>query len=1356
MNNIMAEIIKFGEFFRKRRKALGLSLREFCRRNGLDPANISRLERGLIRPPRGKEILESYAKSLRLEPGSGDWEKFFEIAVDDRLREILPRKREYRRKPSTTAVELERWADTLDSRSRFSQLIRRLIHATVDSVEFVDFPAGESVGRPGWDGIVRTQKGDAFVPSGQSGWEMGVGQDPERKANDDFRNRSRNTGGLDPKETVFIFVTPRKWIKKNEWCEEKKKLGKWKDVRVYDSDNLEQWLEIAPVIDAWFAREEGITDIDEYWKNLQLMTKPSLKPEVFMATRAIQIENLKTWMKGPPSPIEFEVASPDELLDFVAAYIASLDERERDEIKAFRIVIVDNKEAWRTLIASEYPIVLIPKLAIAVEEELIAEALRRGHYVLLWKEVTNDPQKRGTRLSRVYRFELEDMLESSDIKKEEARILARESGGSLTVLRRRVARFPSIKIPEWAEAETASDLVPILLAGGWDGTREADQRIIAELADKSYEEVEKTVNKWQKVKDAPIMRALSHWRFVSREDSWALLASHITQGKLERFEQIAFEVLSEEDPMYELPPEERWRAAIYNKVPKYSNQLRKGIAETLALLGAKPPPDLISVSPTPQRRAERVVEKLLSEEASCQRWASLSDLLPILAEASPEIFLESVERDLGKSDPKVLKLFIKEGDPLFSSSPHVGLLWALETLAWGRCYLTKVSSVLARLAKTAPDVRSGNNAMNSLIEIFLPWLPQTTASVGDRIKVLRKLTELFPDIGVQLLLSLLPTHHGVSHFTHRPLWRDWALNWSDRVPWKDRLQQEDECAKILLENAEGNIDRWLQLIEKFENFPPPAQDLLLSGLKNFDLKSIDAKAKQQIADTLREKVSKHRRFSDANWALPAETVNKLEEVQNRFEPEDLVARHKWLFVHYPHLPDESPEDSRDKLEKVVFNLRQTALEEILNKEGLARIIELAEVADSPENVGFVLAKANLFEKDSDIIPQLLSSEIKNVAEFARGYVLGRFRREDNDNWNWVNSLPLAEWSAEEAAKFVSALRCFGSKSWELVTQLGGNVTKCYWNEVPANYIEPKKEDVEYAVSKLVEYNRPFRAIDLLNTALFRRCDLSSSTLMNALDAGLEKNKEPIPNDIWYDVQQLIKKLQDNSKNDPNFDIRRLASLEWGYLGFLDDHGAPPMTLQGFLQDDPKFFADLLALIYRSRKEQSDSAETPTEKQKAKAENAYTLLYKWKTIPGTLEDGTVDEQILMDWVNKSREICKETGHLEVCDVKIGELLAHAPEEDDGSWPCIPVRDVIEEIGSDELEEGFEVGIFNKRGVVTRSLFEGGEQEGDLAKKYKTYAEACEIEWPRTASVLRRVAKSYEEYARREDERAKEWL
>ena len=55
-----------------------------------------------------------------------------------------------------------------------------------------------------------------------------------------------------------------------------------------------------------------------------------------------------------------------------------------------------------------------------------------------------------------------------------------------------------------------------------------------------------------------------------------------------RFEEVALEVLAEDDPAYELPPEERWRASFHKKVPRYSQALRNGLADTLAFLGARP------------------------------------------------------------------------------------------------------------------------------------------------------------------------------------------------------------------------------------------------------------------------------------------------------------------------------------------------------------------------------------------------------------------------------------------------------------------------------------------------------------------------------------------------------------------------------------------------------------------------------------------------------------------------------------------------------------------------------------------------------------------------------------------------
>ena len=54
----------FGEAFKAHRLALGMTLRQFCAANGLDPANISKLERNILPPPKEEKIL-AYALALK-------------------------------------------------------------------------------------------------------------------------------------------------------------------------------------------------------------------------------------------------------------------------------------------------------------------------------------------------------------------------------------------------------------------------------------------------------------------------------------------------------------------------------------------------------------------------------------------------------------------------------------------------------------------------------------------------------------------------------------------------------------------------------------------------------------------------------------------------------------------------------------------------------------------------------------------------------------------------------------------------------------------------------------------------------------------------------------------------------------------------------------------------------------------------------------------------------------------------------------------------------------------------------------------------------------------------------------------
>lgn len=71
--------VMFGEFFKSKRIEQGLTLREFCKKHRLDPGNLSKMERGQLKPPSG-EKLEEYARYLAIIKGSTDWYTFFDRA----------------------------------------------------------------------------------------------------------------------------------------------------------------------------------------------------------------------------------------------------------------------------------------------------------------------------------------------------------------------------------------------------------------------------------------------------------------------------------------------------------------------------------------------------------------------------------------------------------------------------------------------------------------------------------------------------------------------------------------------------------------------------------------------------------------------------------------------------------------------------------------------------------------------------------------------------------------------------------------------------------------------------------------------------------------------------------------------------------------------------------------------------------------------------------------------------------------------------------------------------------------------------------------------------------------------------
>src|SRR4051794_9313061 len=72
------------------------------------------------------------------------------------------------------AKAIRDWAEEIPARAALPHLCRRLVLATIPNASRIDFPAYESVQRSDFDGRVTCDKGNAWVPSGDSVWELSI------------------------------------------------------------------------------------------------------------------------------------------------------------------------------------------------------------------------------------------------------------------------------------------------------------------------------------------------------------------------------------------------------------------------------------------------------------------------------------------------------------------------------------------------------------------------------------------------------------------------------------------------------------------------------------------------------------------------------------------------------------------------------------------------------------------------------------------------------------------------------------------------------------------------------------------------------------------------------------------------------------------------------------------------------------------------------------------------------------------------------------------------------------------------------------------------------------------------------
>jgi hypothetical protein len=1257
-----------------------------------------------------------------------------------------------------TAAELENYASTIDSEAVVPELIWMLVKESTSDLKTCRIPYGDVINQPGWDGLVETASGfRQFVPERTSFWEIGTGGNPQGKATADFNKRTRNTKPEDRKEATYVFVTPYGagaggWNEpaQTKWISRHKMFG-WARVKILDGVQISDWLREFPAIGKWLLKKMGLVKITsgfstpaEHWENIQQLAQqhddPPIPPKLFLAGREQARTELLRLFRGEIRQLALVTESENDAEDFVAACLAELDSETR---RAFsnKCLFVKDSDTWLSMagLRSAHVLIAHPQLDLDdTGEQLHMAANKKGHGIVI---PVSGAWAGGSDTHITLRSPSASMIETTlsegGYPLDRARALGAAGALSLGAFKRHLRGLG--ELPPYATWDSARLLAQAGLAGKWSGENAADRTALETLLGKSYGEWIELVRPETLRSDTPLIQRNENWKVISRGEAWSALGPRLSNEDLARFQKAAIMVLGERDPKFELSPDDRFAASVHGKVLKHSSSIRNGIAETLALLGSRPKALTSCSEGNPETVAILTVRALL-KNADWMMWASLDHHLPLLAEAAPDEFLDAVEAALLNPVKSPFNaVFDQERPGVMGWNYTTGLLWALETLAWHTDYLQRVTSLLGELAAIDPGGNWSNRPANSLTDIFLPWHPQTCASIAKRKSAVETLLKEQPAVGWKLMMALLPHVQGFTSGCRKPAWRRLiAAGWSEKVTNRDYWEQVMIYADLAVGFAKVDLTRLAELIDRLPNLPNPAHSHVLNYFGSESIQALPESSRLPIWEALVDLARKHRKFPDAQWVMPPEVISRIEEVASKLAPKSPHFIHRRLFSDRSfELFDEI--GNYEEQEKKLNLRRQSAVREILESSQLEGLLDFARQVTNPATVGLAFGQIECASTDAVLLPGYLKKDDKVSRDFVANFVWGRFWSK---SWGWVDSVFTGKWTNEQRATFFTFLP-FGHETWRRAETVLGDDVRAYWEKANVQPYGPQPHLLE-AVEKLLQHQRPRSALACLNSLVHEKVSFSPELAARALLDAVNTS-EPLRGLDQYALTEIIKWLQVNPSTDPD----ALFKIEWAYLPLLDhDFGGTPTTLEGRLAADPAFFCEVIAIVFRSDKEEKKDRQL-SEAEKNIAQNAYRLLHGWRTVPGKNRDGIFNGEAFTKWFRDVSQRTKESGHYQIAFNQIGQVLPYSPPDPNGLWIHRSVAEALNAKDAAVMRSGFTCELFNMRGVHG---FSAGKEELEIAGRYHKQADALEESgFHRFATELRDLAKRYERDAERESKR-----
>lgn len=864
----------------------------------------------------------------------------------------------------------------------------------------------------------------------------------------------------------------------------------------------------------------------------------------------------------------------------------------------------------------------------------------------------------------------------------------------------------------------------LILIGSWSENNNDDIKFVSSITEFGYEEIQKKLVKIKLDNDSLLSYKNGIWTLKDKKEIWDRIKDILLKKEISSFIEAAMNVLEERDPALDLPDNQRCFAPALRKNKKYSNNIRRGIVEGLALL-ANTESFANCEACVIHLLCHNQIKKLLGN-AAWDQWASLKQLIHTIAEAAPSVFLSCLNKALNESSRDMGKVF----KPYNYRNENYALeyLTSIEMLAQIPEFYTQCCNVLISINKIVKD----DYVSRSLYRILSPW-ENTGVPSKSQFHFLKVLFTRDSDLAWDIITTILFQRHYSINSTPDFNWIKFYQKKNSRTSSELKTLIQ-EYLHLALDNATSNPQRLFQLLKENGNYSLDYLGKVCNKVSIY-INQRKYSAERQfiwtsLVDILNGFYYPANKLSEEN----KKKYNTIKKLESLIAPKDWNADDLRLFKNYAFLRRMNRDENYDDFIKRLTEQRTKAIHSIYKSAGIDGVMQFAHLVDHPDAIGITLAELNFTDIQIALLPNFLQSNDNKIKLLVREYIHHR----DEIDHNWHIQAYSSTWTLDQQLDFLTSLP-FNLFTWKFVKKVLKEKNDLYWSKVSISGY-PRDIHAMTAVKNFLHVHRPQDALKILyniheSDIQINDFSICKDTLKSIISISI---KNELSNDDVFNIRELIKYLQSNYPD--KYDD--LCVIEWQFIQLMEfDSDITPINLERKMAQEPDFFAQIIGLIYKSTK--TKSSRKPSQEKQRVASNAYTLLNETSFVPGLDEKGNLDIQKFLDWIKQVKKICAKTGHLEVATLNIGKKLICAPangKETDDLWIHKTIAEILDLPENKHMREGFTNALYNSRGA--HIIDPTGAPELQLAEKYSHQADELEIHgYSRFAEAMRNLAEQY---------------